>query len=365
MEQLSPEVKARIFAAAETLYDEKDRDSFPTVDAVRRRAKVNMNDASLGMKEWRKAQLAGQAEAPVIIPDAIQQSGLQLLGSIWQLSQEMATEGLRAAQHVWENERQELETIQAQISSAFEDTEAELVTVKDDLSTTANDLSETRSLNATLHESLRLSAEQNQSLKDRGADLLRRAEVAEGRCEEINRLATELRSSLDRAHEETSQKNQELTLAAKNISDAADRESELNKEVSKLMAALAAKDQEIKDLRYRTEDQKMEILTLHQQLDEQKAVAVRLESELAAARELVEGQKTEILTLHQQLDEQKAVAVRLESELAAARELVEGQKTEISTLHQQISEQKTLEDKLLSDLEKAQLQTRKPGKTTE
>ena len=323
MEQLSPEVKARIFAAAETLYDEKNRDSFPTVDAVRRQARVNMNDASLGMKEWRKAQLAGLAEVPVIVPDAIQQSGLQLLGTIWQLSQEMATEGLRAAQHVWENERQELETIQAQISSAFEDTEAELATVKDDLSTTANDLSETRSLNATLHESLRLSAEQNQSLKDRGADLLRRAEVAEGRCEEINRLATELRSSLDRAHEETSQKNQELILAAKNLSDAAVRESELK-------AALAAKDQEIKDLRYRTEDQKMEILTLHQQLDEQKAVAVRFESELTAARELVEGQKTEI-----------------------------------STLHQQISEQKTLEDKLLRDLEKAQLEPHKPGKTTE
>lgn len=330
MEQLSPEVKARIFAAAETLYDEKNRDSFPTVDAVRRQARVNMNDASLGMKEWRKAQLAGLAEVPVIVPDAIQQSGLQLLGTIWQLSQEMATEGLRAAQHVWENERQELETIQTQISSAFEYTEAELATVKNELSTTANDLSETRSLNATLHESLRLSAEQNQSLKDRCADLLRRAEVAEGRCEEINRLATELRSSLDRAHDETSQKNQELILAAKNISDAAVRESELNKEVSKLMAVLAAKDQEIKDLRDRTEDQ-----------------------------------KTEISKLHQQLDEQNAVGVRLESELTTARDLVEGQKTEISKLHQQISEQKALDDRLLNDIEKAKLQPSKPGKTTE
>lgn len=131
MEQLSPEVKARIFAAAETLYDEKNRDSFPTVDAVRRQARVNMNDASLRHgKEWRKAQLAGLAEAPVIVPDAIQQSGLQLLGSIWQLSQEMATEGLPRCTTRLENERQELETIQTQISSAFEDTGAELATVK-------------------------------------------------------------------------------------------------------------------------------------------------------------------------------------------------------------------------------------------
>jgi colicin import membrane protein len=50
---MNKETQDRIFAAADMLYEKKDRASFPTVDAVRKAAKVNMNDASAGMKAWR------------------------------------------------------------------------------------------------------------------------------------------------------------------------------------------------------------------------------------------------------------------------------------------------------------------------
>ena len=355
MEQLSPEAKARIFAAADALYAERNRESFPTVDAVRRQARVNMNDASLGMKEWRKAQLAGLAEAPIVIPDVIQQSGLQLLGAIWQQAQDIATEGLRAAQHVWENERQELETIQFQVSSAFEETEKELARVANELSATITELSEVRALNATLNESLRQSSDLNQSLKDRGADLLRRAEVAEGRCEEINRLTEELRGSLDRAHSEIGQKNHELTLAAKAAAEAtvreasirqeaADRETKMSDEISRLMAMLAAKDQEIKDLTAMNADVEN---ALNAQLETSRSLQTELgrnQGELGAAKARLDEQKTEIDHLQTELG-------RNQGELGAAKARLDEQKTEI--------------DHLQTELDKAKSLLNKKGKTAE
>ena len=54
--ELTKETRDRIYAAADALFEQNGRDAFPTVDAVRKAARVNMNDASSGMKEWRRAQ---------------------------------------------------------------------------------------------------------------------------------------------------------------------------------------------------------------------------------------------------------------------------------------------------------------------
>lgn len=59
--ELTKETRDRIFAAADELFEQNGRDGFPTVDAVRKAARVNMNDASSGMKEWRRAQTAQAA----------------------------------------------------------------------------------------------------------------------------------------------------------------------------------------------------------------------------------------------------------------------------------------------------------------
>ncbi|HID8156977.1 TPA: DNA-binding protein [Pseudomonas aeruginosa] len=56
--ELNKETRDRIFAAADELFEQGDRESFPTVDAVRRAARVNMNDASAGMREWRRQRTA-------------------------------------------------------------------------------------------------------------------------------------------------------------------------------------------------------------------------------------------------------------------------------------------------------------------
>ncbi|MCL1861027.1 MAG: hypothetical protein FWG52_05765 [Proteobacteria bacterium] len=54
----------RIFAAANMLYEQAGRKSFPAVQTVRKAAKVGMNDTSLAMKEWRRLQV-GELEEPV------------------------------------------------------------------------------------------------------------------------------------------------------------------------------------------------------------------------------------------------------------------------------------------------------------
>ena len=65
---ISQETRERIVSAANQLYEQADRLDFPTVDAVRRVSKTNMNDASAVMKEWRRMQTA--TAAPVAVTSA-------------------------------------------------------------------------------------------------------------------------------------------------------------------------------------------------------------------------------------------------------------------------------------------------------
>jgi len=60
--ETTKEKRDRIFAAADMLFEQAGRASFPTVDAVRRAAKAGMNDASVVMKEWRRLQAGGLEE---------------------------------------------------------------------------------------------------------------------------------------------------------------------------------------------------------------------------------------------------------------------------------------------------------------
>ena len=47
------EIEDRIFAAANALYEEGGRQSFPTVDVVRKAVRASMNDVCTAMRTWR------------------------------------------------------------------------------------------------------------------------------------------------------------------------------------------------------------------------------------------------------------------------------------------------------------------------
>ncbi|CAE6868663.1 hypothetical protein CFBP6600_44840 (plasmid) [Xanthomonas arboricola pv. corylina] len=83
----SQDARDRIFKAADALYDQAGREVFPTVDAVRKAAKVNMNEASTVMKEWRRTQ-ARPAPAAVQVPETVQLAAGSAVVAIWQAAQE-------------------------------------------------------------------------------------------------------------------------------------------------------------------------------------------------------------------------------------------------------------------------------------
>ena len=83
MDTINPDARARIIAAADQLYEAGGRADFPTVDAVRRAAKADMNTTSAVMKEWRRIQTATPAAVAVAIPDRVQQAQQAALAALW------------------------------------------------------------------------------------------------------------------------------------------------------------------------------------------------------------------------------------------------------------------------------------------
>lgn len=194
--ELAKETRDRIFAAADLLYDQADRAAFPTVDAVRKTAKVNMNDASAGMKEWRRAQTAQAAPVAVQVPEVVRQASSIALSSLWQEAQELANESLRAAQSAWDAERIEADTLNKQMADAYEIQALELEAVQ-------------ASVEYLSAEKGRLDVELDDTRRELVAAKIA-TERADTRVVEIELKAVELRTELDYSHKEADQARAEL-----------------------------------------------------------------------------------------------------------------------------------------------------------
>ena len=129
--QIPADVRERIIAAATDLFEQSGRETMPTVDAVRRAARVDMNAASAVMKEWRRAQTAQAAPVAVAVPESVQQASSAAVATIWQQAQELANESLRSAQAAWETERVEQDAMRQELAEAFERQAGELRTELD------------------------------------------------------------------------------------------------------------------------------------------------------------------------------------------------------------------------------------------
>lgn len=125
------ETKDRIIRTATELKAELGK--LPSVDQVRRAAKVDMNAASQVMREWRQTLLAQSSPVVVAIPEQVQQSATAAIAAIWTKAQELANENLRNAQAVWETERAEFDAIRSELSQAYEVQEEQLTLVNHEL----------------------------------------------------------------------------------------------------------------------------------------------------------------------------------------------------------------------------------------
>lgn len=204
--EMNKDTRDRIFAAADTLFEQAGRAGFPTVDAVRKAAKVSMGDASTAMKEWRRAQTAQAAPVAIQVPDAVQQLHSQALAVLWQQAQEMANESLRAAQAGWEAERVESDILNKQLSDAYEAQAAELEIAQAKIAEIEGQRVEASNRAVEI-------AGQLDDTRRALADAKAAAERADARTVEIERRATDLRAELDHAHRDVSQVRAELSAA--------------------------------------------------------------------------------------------------------------------------------------------------------
>lgn len=295
MSMIPTEVRERVIQAAQELYEQNGRESMPTVDAVRRHARVDMNAASAVMREWRRAQTAQAAPVAVTVPELVTQAHGAALVSLWQTAQELANESLRAAQAAWEAERVEADHDRQELADAYERQAAELEEVR-----------------AAAERSARLYQEQQdaqaQTLAAVRAELVTaatRAERAEARVEEIERRAADLRSELDHAHQEQGRIRAELAAAIARAESAEAQAQDAEQRAAALRGELESAHQE-------SERSRAETATLAGELRQsQDAVAV-LRAQLGA----IEASKT------QDIERARHERDQLLGELNAARAAV-------------------------------------------
>ena len=194
---IAKDIRDRITAAASSLYEEAEQSDFPTVAAVRARAGVDMNAASIVMREWRRAQMAPASPLMIEVPEKVRTSSAAALASLWSEAQSLANESLLSAQAAWETERSEAETLRGELSAAFDAKDIELRAA----------LSEITRSQAAAAESL----ERTRGLTEQLASLSERASTAEARALEIERRADDLRAELERVHTQSKADREKLS----------------------------------------------------------------------------------------------------------------------------------------------------------
>ena len=125
-DDIAPEIIRRISDAADQLFNEGGHDAVPSVDAVRRRARANMNHASLVMRTWRQQLKAQPGPTEELMPESLRHVGNQLMLDIWREATKTANTNLASAKAAWEEGRGELEEFRRQLSSAFDAQSREL-----------------------------------------------------------------------------------------------------------------------------------------------------------------------------------------------------------------------------------------------
>ena len=185
---IGQEIKDRIIAAANALYEEAGRVEFPTVAAVRARASADMNAASIVMREWRRAQTAQAAPVTVEVPDKVRAANLTAMSVLWAEAQALANESLLTAQVAWDAERAEAEALRGELSEAFEGQRRELEAVQKQV--------------ALQTEEIAKQVAETDASRVELAKATERAGTAEARAIEIERRANDLAAELERVHAE-------------------------------------------------------------------------------------------------------------------------------------------------------------------
>lgn len=196
------DIAKRITSAADQLYEENGKTAFPNVDTVRRRARVNMNDASAVMRTWRRAQTALAAPLQAAIPDAVQGASQTMLVAVWTAATENANNNLQMAQAGWEQERAEAEACRVQLARAFDGQTEELALLQRHVEDFEKQI-------AAHTDELKVLMTTAEEWKQAASAAEAKAATAEGRSAEISVRANDLKAELSHAHVFANQQRQE------------------------------------------------------------------------------------------------------------------------------------------------------------
>lgn len=201
---LSLDARERVFATANQLFEETARQTMPTVDQVRKLAKVDMHAATAAMREWRRQQTAQAAPIAVAVPETVARANEQAIAQLWTQAQELANQSLREAQAAWDAERVELDHMRVELADAFEAQADELELAKSRIEALEN---ETRATTA-------IAAAELQKVRTELSAATTRAERAEATAGELEHRVSDLRAELERSHADVDQGRAELKKAA-------------------------------------------------------------------------------------------------------------------------------------------------------
>ncbi len=210
LNNLPLDARERVFAVATQIFDESGRQTMPTVDQVRRLAKVDMHAATAAMREWRRQQTAQAAPIAVTVPEVVAKANEQAIAQLWTQAQELANQSLREAQSAWDAERTELDQMRIELSDAFESQADELELARSRIDALENEARETAAVAAA--ELQKLRDELAQVRTELGAATTR-AERAEATATELEHRVADLRSELERAHTDVDQVRAEIKRA--------------------------------------------------------------------------------------------------------------------------------------------------------
>lgn len=287
--ELTPETQARIFAAADALYEQAGRTAAPTVDAVRKAAKVAMNDANAGMKEWRRLKLA-PAVAIVTVPEAVMEAGRAAFSALWSQAQELANETLRAAQAGWEVERAEADTLNQQLSDAHDEQAAMLADAE-----RARDEAQ-EACHGLVSDCDRLRAELSDALHEVAAAKGALA-VAQQSEVEKERRAVELRIELDRARQDLSEVRAELRAVGVVVGEQREALADSKTELGTLRAKYEAQAASLVQERGKAEAAFTDMARALEERDAARLGAGKAREELALLRGELEAFKAQNVNL--------------------------------------------------------------------
>lgn len=246
------EARERITAAIEELYDGLGRaGTYPTVNAVRSKAKADMNACTAVLREWKRQQTAKPQPVAVEVPEDVRHAHLEAVAIIWSAALDVANAHLRAAEARWEQERQDAETMRRELSDAYDSMAVELDQLREE------------------HDQMkahRLGLEQERAALTE--DLAKRREALaqqQTRAEAGERRIEDLKGELQKAHQQIEQLHQDI--GTQQDSHAA--------ELQALQAASAAKQEQLTD----------QVATLQERLSARTEQRDALQGELNAAKE--------------------------------------------------------------------------------